>query len=74
MKQEIPHLQGSHYFLHRPAIASKTWPSKSKKVFDNAVKTINWIRGCVLNHRHGRGKGGLDPWILKFDILLLTFQ
>jgi len=51
MKQEIPHLQGTHCFLHRHAFASKTLPRKLKKVLRLSVKTINWIRGRALNHR-----------------------
>ena len=51
MKQEIPHLQGTHSFLHRHALASKTLPPKLKKVLDTSVKTINWIMGRALNHR-----------------------
>ncbi|XP_076329566.1 protein FAM200C-like [Tachypleus tridentatus] len=50
MKQEIPHLQGTHCFLHRHALASKTLPPKLKKVLDNSVKIINWIKGRALNH------------------------
>ena len=51
MKQEIPHLQGTHCFLHRHALASKTLPPKLNNVLDISVKTINWIRGRALNHR-----------------------
>ncbi|XP_037779480.1 protein ZBED8-like [Penaeus monodon] len=45
MKQEIPHLLGTHCFLHRHAL-----PPKLMKVLDTYVKTINWIRGRALNH------------------------
>ena len=51
LKQDIPHLQGTHCFLHRHALASKTLPSKLKNVLDISVKAINWIRGRALNHR-----------------------
>ena len=51
LKQDIPHLLGTHCFLHRHALASKTLPSKSKNVLDICVRTINWIRGRALNHR-----------------------
>ncbi|XP_076328759.1 protein FAM200C-like [Tachypleus tridentatus] len=44
MKQEIPHLQDTHCFLHRHALASKTL-SKVKTVL-TLLKTIN-----RLNHR-----------------------
>ena len=51
MKQEIPHLQGIHCFLHRHALATKTLSLSLKNVLNICVKTINWIRGCVVNHR-----------------------
>lgn len=51
MKQEIPHLQGTHCFLHRHALASKTLPLNMKKVLDFSLKIINYIRGRSLNHR-----------------------
>ena len=50
LKQEIPHLQDTHCFLHRHALASKTLLPKLKNVLDTSVKTINLIRGRVLNH------------------------
>jgi len=51
MKEEIPHLQGTHCFLQRHALASNTLPSKLTKLADISVKTINWIKGCALNQR-----------------------
>ena len=45
LKQEIPHLQGTHCFLHRHALASKKLLPKLKNVLDTSVKTINLIRG-----------------------------
>ena len=50
--QEISHLQviGCPCFIHRHALASKTLPPKLKNVLNTSVKTINMIRGCVLNH------------------------
>ena len=50
MKQEIPHLQVTHCFLHRHALASKTLPPNLKKVLDSCVNTINWIRVRAVNH------------------------
>ena len=50
LKQEIPHLQGTHCFLHRHALASKTLLPKLKNVLDPSVKTINLIRGRALKH------------------------
>ena len=41
LKQEISHLQGTHCFLHRHALASKTLLPKLKNVLDTSVKTIN---------------------------------
>ena len=38
-------------FLHRHALASKTLLPKLKNVLNTSVKTINLIRGRVLNHR-----------------------
>ena len=51
MKRKIPHMQGTHCFLHCHALASKTLLLKLKKVLDIFVKTINWIRGHAINHR-----------------------
>ena len=51
LKQKIPHLQGTHCFLHRHVLASKTLPPKLKNVLDTSVKTINLIRDRALNHR-----------------------
>ena len=50
LKQEILHVQGTHCFLHRHALASKTLLSKLKNVLDTSVKTINLIRGRAMNH------------------------
>ena len=51
LKQEIPHLQGTHCFLHRHVLASKTLLPKLKNVLDTSVNTINLISGRALNHR-----------------------
>ena len=51
LKQEIPHLQGTHCFLHRHALASKKLLPKLKNVFNTSVKTTNLIRDRALNHR-----------------------
>ncbi|XP_076039331.1 protein FAM200C-like [Oratosquilla oratoria] len=45
LMKKIPHLQLTRCFLHRHALTAKTLPPKLKKVFDNCVKTIDWIRG-----------------------------
>ena len=49
-KQEILHLQDTHCFPYRHALASKTLPPKLKNLLDTSVKTINLIRGRALKH------------------------
>ena len=49
--QDNPHFQGTHCFLYRHDLHSKTLPSKLKIFIDSSVKTINWIKVCALNYR-----------------------
>ena len=44
-------MQGTHFFLHCNALASKALSQKFKNVLDTFVKTINLICGRFLNHR-----------------------
>ena len=43
LNQDNPHLQGTHCFLYRHDLISKTLPSKLKNDIDSSVKTIKWI-------------------------------
>ena len=51
VKKEVPHIVVTHCFWHQHALASKTLSSTSREISITSVKTVNFVRGPVLNHR-----------------------
>ncbi|KRZ82264.1 Zinc finger BED domain-containing protein 5 [Trichinella sp. T8] len=43
-EQENPDIVSTHYFLYREVLISKSLESKLKKVFDDVIKMINFIK------------------------------
>ena len=51
VKKEASQVNVTHCFLHRYALASKTFPKNLRQVLSDSVKIVNLIRVSALNHR-----------------------
>jgi hypothetical protein len=50
-KEEATNVSWTHCFIHRQALASKRMPQGLKKVLDNAVEIVNFIKPQPTNSR-----------------------
>ena len=51
VKELAPEAKGTHCFMHRYALASKTLPTALKNILDLMVKIVNFIKAGRLNTR-----------------------
>jgi hypothetical protein len=49
VKKQAPHIVFTHGFLHRHALATKTFPTILKEILSAAMKITNFIRSRTLN-------------------------
>ena len=48
---DAPHITVTHCFLHRHALATKTFPSKLAEVLTIVMECVNYVRNSALKHR-----------------------
>lgn len=51
LKEIMPHMEWTHCFLHRHALAAKKMPDNLKNVLSEAVKIVNYIKSRPLQYR-----------------------
>ena len=51
VKELAPEAKGTHSFIHRYALASKTLPAQLKDVLNSVVKIVNFIKAGGLSSR-----------------------
>ena len=51
VKKLAPEAKGTHCFIHRYALASKTLPTALKNILNLVVKIVNFIKAGSLNTR-----------------------
>ncbi|KRY25882.1 SCAN domain-containing protein 3, partial [Trichinella spiralis] len=61
VKQENPDIVSTHYFLHREVLISKSLEGKLKKVFDDVIKMISFIKQSLFTPKCS--KSHVKAWI-----------
>ena len=51
VKEFAPKAKGTHSFVHRYALASKTLPTALQEILDSVLRIVNFIKAGSLNTR-----------------------